>query len=106
LRIEEIHIDGFGIFHDMTIAPVPPGLSVFRGENEAGKTTLLAFLRHMLFGFPDGRSKENRYPPVRGGKHGGQIVMVSASGDRFVVERHPGHGGGRVNVTLPSLDYS
>lgn len=101
MRLEKIYIDGFGIFHDLTIDKINHGLSVFHGDNEAGKTTFLAFLRAVLFGFPDGRSNENPYPPQRGGRHGGQIVIMRQSGDRYVIERRPGPHGGSVTLSLP-----
>ncbi|MCD6327095.1 AAA family ATPase, partial [bacterium] len=50
MRICELFLDGFGIFHDQRVSDLPPGLSVFFGENEAGKSTMLAFVRCMLFG--------------------------------------------------------
>ena len=50
MRIDEIHVDGFGLLRDRRIEPAP-GLTVIRGENEAGKSTLLAFIRAILFGF-------------------------------------------------------
>jgi len=46
------------------------------GENEAGKSTLLAFLRAMLFGFPKKSTSARQYPPLRGGGHGGRIVVT------------------------------
>ena len=58
MRIEGLHIEGFGIFSDFTLQGLPPGLTIIRGKNEAGKSTLLAFIQRVLFGFPDGRSKE------------------------------------------------
>ena len=101
MRIEDLHIDGFGILNDMSLGPLPSGLSVIRGDNEAGKTTLLAFVRHILFGFPDGRSNENQYPPLRGGKHGGRIKVMTDGGDPYVIERRPGKGAGNVKLTMP-----
>ncbi|MFH0911920.1 MAG: AAA family ATPase [Planctomycetota bacterium] len=101
MRITRIHIDGFGLFHDLTIDAIPRGLSVFCGGNEAGKTTLLAFVRAMFFGFPDGRSRENAYLPIRGGRHGGQLELLRKDGARFLLERHAGPHGGRVGLVLP-----
>jgi len=45
VRLAAIHIDGFGIFHELDVVRLSPGLNVFLGDNESGKTTLLAFLR-------------------------------------------------------------
>lgn len=52
MRITAINIDGFGIFHETAITDLPPGLALFLGHNEAGKSTLLAYIRQILFGFP------------------------------------------------------
>lgn len=99
MRLESLHIDGFGHFRDHEITELSPGLTVFLGENEAGKSTLLAFIRNILFGFPDGRSKENPYPPLAGGRHGGRLKVVDRWGARYTVERYQGKGLGPVRVS-------
>ena len=101
MRLTAIHIDGFGIFHDLDIAGLSPGLNVFLGDNESGKTTLLAFLRIILFGFPPGQRRENIYPPQEGGRHGGRLALLSQEGEDYVVVRHHGAKRGPVTVTLP-----
>lgn len=63
-----------------------PGLTVLHGPNEAGKSTLMAFIRGCLFGFPDGRSKQPLYPPLQGGRHGGRIFLTGEDGD-YVLHR-------------------
>lgn len=73
------HIDGFGRFHDEDVRDLPRGLVVFEGPNEAGKSTLLAFLRAVLFGGPT-NGKEPRYPPLRGGVHGGRVFLETPEG--------------------------
>ena len=50
MRIDDINVDGFGQFHGARLR-AGAGLTVIRGPNEAGKTTFLAFIRAMLFGF-------------------------------------------------------
>ena len=50
MYIESFRIDGFGIYNDVTVPQLPPGMSIFLGENEAGKSTCLEFLRTMLTG--------------------------------------------------------
>ena len=76
MRIRGFHIDGFGVHRDFGLDALPPGLTVFYGPNEAGKSTLLAFLRGVLFGYPDGRSNEPKYVPVGGGVHGGRVTLA------------------------------
>lgn len=89
MRIDGWSIDGFGHFHEYGVEGLPGGLVVLHGENEAGKSTLLAFLRGVLFGFPTGRSSEPRYEPVPGVRHGGRVLLEAEDG-RWSVDREAG----------------
>ncbi len=60
MRIAALQIDSFGVLRDTLLTRLPPGLVLIQGDNEAGKSTLLWFIRGMLFGFPDGRSRDPR----------------------------------------------
>ena len=93
MRIERIEIDGFGRFHDARWT-FEPGLTVLLGANEAGKTTLLNALRALLFGFEATRDGRTWYPPLGGGRRGGRLILESAAGERWTVERHGERGGG------------
>ena len=53
MRIDSIHIEGFGHFADRRFGPIDTPVTIFYGPNEAGKSTLLAYLRCILFGFPN-----------------------------------------------------
>ncbi len=97
MRIHSIYIDGFGRFADQELGPFDPPVIVFRGPNEAGKTTLLEFVRRLLFGFPDGRSKQNPYPPLVGGRHGGCVTVIDQAEKLYTVRRR--HKGGTVKIT-------
>ncbi|MBK5224721.1 MAG: AAA family ATPase [Acidimicrobiia bacterium] len=88
MRIDGWRIDGFGVFADTTVSDLPAGLTVVSGPNEAGKSTLLAFLRGVLFGFPDGRMRARRYEPVNGGRHGGMVRIADSTGGVWTVERY------------------
>ncbi|MFH1488462.1 MAG: AAA family ATPase [Pseudomonadota bacterium] len=101
MRVQGLYIDGFGIFHKLRIEGLSPGMTLFLGLNEAGKSTLLGFFRAVLFGFPDGRSNVNPYPPLCGGRHGGNITLIDGSGKPTLVERFSGPRGGPVRVLEP-----
>ena len=64
MKIENIHIDGFGVWNDKDIGPLDPGLNVFYGPNETGKSTLMGFIRSMFFGF-EKRGSPRRYEPQK-----------------------------------------
>ena len=59
MKLLELHIDGFGKFHDRTIS-FEDGINIIYGKNEAGKSTLHTFIRSMLFGIERGRGRAAR----------------------------------------------
>jgi len=56
MRIDAIEIERFGAWRGFAQTLHPTGLSVIYGPNEAGKTTLLRFIRGVLYGFPTGEA--------------------------------------------------
>src|SRR5215467_5939237 len=97
MKIENIHIEGFGIWTDKSWGPLEPGLNVFSGPNETGKSTLMALVRSILFGF-DRRGTARRYDPVNGGAHGGWLD-VRVEDRPLRIERKAGrHVRGTVTV--------
>ncbi len=86
MRIRGWSIDGFGLFRDFRVCELPAGLTVLYGANEAGKTTLLEFLRGVLFGFGQNGSGKPHYPPQRGGRHGGSVIITGPDGD-YTIDR-------------------
>ena len=101
MRVTGFHVDGFGLLHDQRVDGIGPGTTVVLGPNEAGKSTLHAFLVRTLFGHPrandaDGR---NRHEPLRGGRHGGVVVAEDEAG-RWEVHRYT-EGSPRLRVVAP-----
>lgn len=101
MKIKDIQIDGFGVWTGLSVDSMNEGMTLFYGPNEAGKTTLMQFLRAMLYGFtPERRS---RYlPPVYGGTPGGAI-RVTGPGGGYEIRRHSqltdADTSGRLTVT-------
>ncbi|MDQ3263979.1 MAG: AAA family ATPase [Myxococcota bacterium] len=85
LRIDRLRIDAFGQLSG-TELDLAPGLNVLCGPNEAGKSTLLAFLRWMLFGF-EKKAVGDRYVPLNGQPLSGELVLATAAGP-IVLRRH------------------
>jgi len=90
MRITDIEIDGFGIWTNLSIERLPAGAIVFYGENEAGKSTLMQFLRTAMYGFSEER-RERYLPPYYGGRGGGALRLDAPQG-RFTLRRAD-HGG-------------
>ena len=105
MRIREIHVDGFGQFADKLFGPLERPVTVFYGPNEAGKSTLLEFVRRVLFGFPRRSGRVNPYPAMAGGRYGGRIAFEDSEGRLYDVHRTTGRNyGGEVAVTSASGD--
>ena len=86
MKIRNLFIGGFGVFREYRVELAPAGITIFLGPNEAGKSTLLAFIKAMLFGFQP-RSRAPRYPPLHGGSHIGRLFVDTRDG-AATVERN------------------
>jgi uncharacterized protein YhaN len=102
MQLREIHIDGFGIFANKRITGLTSGINIIYGKNEFGKTTLLEFVRRILFGFPTKKDKTNLYTPLQGGSMGGSLKVVLQNGEDLIIARSPGKHGGTVRISTPS----
>ncbi|MCC4423644.1 AAA family ATPase [Limosilactobacillus reuteri] len=99
MKIKKVHIDGFGKWHDQDF-DFTANPQIIYGPNEAGKTTLMAFLVSVLFGFADGRGKNRfaQYIPKTTSSYGGS-VLVEINGHDYLIKRQRGRNGGKVSVT-------
>lgn len=85
MQITGWHIEGFGHFQALTVADLPPGLTVLHGPNEAGKSTLLEFIRFVLFGSERGRKPAR----LTSGRVGGRLALRDGE-TPLVIERLEG----------------
>lgn len=92
MKIVEMEIRAFGRLEDRHFV-LGDGMNVIHGLNESGKTTLLAFIRAMLFGLERGRgraSREDAYTRFRPwgnpGKYGGWLDL-ELGGRRYRMNR-------------------
>ncbi len=86
MKIKDIQIDGFGVWSGLSVDSLPDGMTVFYGPNEAGKTTLMQFLRTMFYGFTPER-RQRYLPPVFGGKPGGAMRVTGPGGGYEITRR-------------------
>ena len=99
MYLSRMHIDRFGILHEQDVPGIPPGLSVFLGQNEAGKSTCLNFLQAMLFGYRrGGRSLDPL--PTRSAKaiSGGSLFLQTEKEGAILLTRRPGARGGELSL--------
>ena len=85
MKIKTIDIDGFGVWNGLKIEDLTDNTTVVYGPNEAGKTTLMQFVRAVLYGYTPERRKKY-LPPVNGGKPGGRLLLGDAVG-QFLAHR-------------------
>ncbi len=92
MKIHDIHIDGYGIWRDLRLADLSSAVTVVWGENEAGKSTLMHFLRDMLF---DVQVADHPYlPPRDDGLAGGHLGLSTATA-LWQLDREWSRAGGR-----------
>ncbi|WP_066068333.1 AAA family ATPase [Neobacillus soli] len=99
MKIIEIHIYGYGQLENVKITNLSD-FQVFYGENEAGKSTIMAFIHAVLFGFPTKQQSELRYEPKHSSKYGGKIRIYHEGHGFAVIERVKGKAAGDVSVAL------
>ena len=86
MKITDLQVDGFGVWKGLTVESISDEITIFCGYNEAGKTTMMQFIRSMMFGFsPDRLGKYT--PPVYGGLAGGSMDINTPTGV-FEIQRH------------------
>lgn len=98
MNISGLEIERFGIWAGLTVPKLSSGLNVFYGGNEAGKSTLMEFIRSQLYGFGEQRRRFARRP---GGKHGEWNADYDADGKPMLVV-----AGGIVRLECPSGSYT
>ncbi|WP_190284840.1 ATP-binding protein [Bacillus sp. S3] len=99
MKIIGIHIYGFGQLENLKIANLED-FQVFYGENEAGKSTIMAFIHGILFGFPTKQQTELRYEPKHSSKYGGNMRIYHEDYGYAVIERIKGKAAGDLKVVL------
>lgn len=90
MRLKQIQIYNFGQFSQETFDLPEGNLAAFFGGNEAGKSTTVAFIKQILFGFNLKNTSsvffEDYEPLTKSYPMGGQLVFTSSEGE-YVLER-------------------
>ena len=77
MKITDLQLEQYGIYRHASWQPSLDSLNVVMGENESGKTTMLRFIRDMLFGYGRGKWQGRK----------GNMAFVRSDGQAYRVFR-------------------
>ena len=107
MKIKEINIAAFGGLKNLKITP-ESGLNVFYGDNERGKSTIMAFIKMMFYG--NGRNNADiaknlrkKYTPWDGSEMAGSIDF-EYGGRNYRLEREFRKSDATDKITVCDLD--
>lgn len=92
MRIDKLHLQDFGQFHNKDIS-LAPGINLVYGANEAGKTTTKDFIVDMLYGIEKARGTAARFDhyeqkkPINGSGFSGAMEVTTEDG-QYLIERN------------------
>lgn len=92
MRIDKLHLQDFGQFHNKDIS-LAPGINLVYGANEAGKTTTKDFIVDMLYGIDKARGTAARFDhyeqkkPINGSAFSGAMEVTTENG-QYLIERN------------------
>ncbi len=101
--LKNLYIEEFGNLKNLSV-DLSRGINVFEGKNEAGKSTLLAFIRYMFYGFPrrgaaQGGDEWIKRLSWRGKRAAGRLTLAFG-GETFRVTRATTMRGSEAHPTL------
>lgn len=82
MRIRSITIDSFGSMRDRKIDDLSKGFNVIYGKNEAGKTTIMEFIRSTLFS-----NRQRKTYPAYSKSDSGKIIVEMDDGSIVSIDR-------------------
>lgn len=93
MKIKKLSVASFGKIKDKTFF-LGDGLNVIYGRNESGKSTLVSFIRYMLFGFHGRKggstlTQEEKYSPWDNTAVSGSMD-IECGADKFMISRSNG----------------
>lgn len=97
MRISKIYIDRFGCYRQYVTEELKQPVTIFFGPNEAGKSTLHAFIRFILYGY--NQRGDHPYQPVEGGELGGYLE-VERDGRQVRIGRYTPPKKGRLLIEV------
>lgn len=105
MKIKELNITEFGGLKDKKII-FSEGMNLICGENETGKSTIMLFIKYMLYGLPrkSATNPERERSVSLDGRRAVGSMIFEADGKRYAVERHFQGSRGSDTQKLVSLE--
>lgn len=101
MKIQELYITEFGCLKDCRISP-KEGLNLIEGENESGKSTVLLFIKFMLYGLAKRKAgddgEHDRSISWQGHLAAGSMTVETATGIYRIERSHMEMGGRKKGV--------
>ena len=86
MKILDLHIIEFGCLSDYTLIP-DEGINLLVGDNETGKSTILLFIKFMLYGLPKRGNPERERSVSRMGHRAAGSMTIQRQGEIYRIER-------------------
>ncbi len=97
ITIDQLQITSFAGITDRTVT-LTPGVNILRGENESGKSSTLAFIRWMLYGYPSPAEKKHLLP-LDGSLPSGSLTLTKDGEAYRILRRTAASGRDKVQIT-------
>ncbi len=98
MTIKELKIHNFGKFKDKTVS-FSKKLNIIYGRNESGKTTIMSFIRFMLFGGQGRNNDVKNYFPMDLSSPSGEMVVTDKDEDYLITRNGAKKKGSYATVT-------
>ncbi len=107
MKILELNIVEFGCLRDKKIT-LGDTLNIISGNNESGKSTVMLFIRFMLYGLPTRRSARasDRERSLNWeSKRAAGTMLIESDGKKYLIERRAVSSGTKLNESLKLTDF-
>lgn len=88
MRIKTLQVDHYGQFNNKKLEFSDTPFTVIYGPNEAGKSTLMSFIKSMLFGFPTRQKLLSYAKAPQLSQLGGRLHLDTEQYGHVSIERH------------------
>lgn len=99
MRLIQLNIAGFGKIVNQQIM-FDKEMNLVHGANEAGKSTIYAFIKTLLFGFPRRQANIKDYQPKFSTIYGGELIMSHPTYGEVKICRYKSENKGKAKVFL------